>query len=435
MPEKDHVTGYEPGDAKESKYYKGILKYGGGSEQLEKWDKAIHARLRHEGGKPWTDIWENKFEPLTDANAKQIAQEISMARIDPTDAKKAFAELPDSFITLASQRVIRQKILEEIYYTARSATKGEAQNTIEGLAYEEAYLIRDKMFSLWGEKETADKQELQKLFQAGITNDDKVTKFCDQEDQDVKIHVEKLDHMQQRLREMTDPDDREKDSTLGINAQMQIFRTSLSYDYTAIMAAYDSQLDFRREILGYINILLRELAKPSIPLESERVKFDRLKKMVFNQYEAIHRFRLDKEMREIAKTKLENEEEIPTMYISPATNKSWSSQPCYQFQKGNCRFGDHCRYSHVLDSNLGAQQAQKSTVPFSEQTCVDCGQKGHQRGYFSCPKKTNKEATLLATNNKRKHDKQQPEHEHKSNKTAMEINDELYNFIAKSACQ
>ena len=115
MPEKIISRAVDPDDARESNYYKGIMKYEGGSEKLEKWDKAMHARLRHEGGKPWTDIWENKFEELTTANAKQIAQEISLARIDPADAKKAFAVLPDAFVTLASQQVVRQKIFEEIY--------------------------------------------------------------------------------------------------------------------------------------------------------------------------------------------------------------------------------------------------------------------------------------------------------------------------------
>jgi hypothetical protein len=433
MSENISITGYGPSDAKESNYYKGILKYQGGSETLEKWDKAIQARLRHEGGKPWTNIWLNKFEPLTAANAKQIAAEIALARIDPTDAKKAFAELPDTFTTLASQQVIRQKIFEEIYYIARSATAGEAQNTIEGLSYEEANLIRDRIFALWGEKETADKQDLQKLFQAGITNVDKVTKFSDQEEQDVKLHVERLDHMQQRLREMTDPGDVASDSTLGSSALMNVTRTSLPHSYTATLAAYDSMQDFRREILGYINILLHELNKPQIPLGTEHQKFERLKKMVFNQYEAVHRDMLEKANKKEAQAELEDEK-IPAFYISP--NKNWSAEPCRQFQRGHCLFGDNCRFSHAQDKTMGAQQAR---VPFSEQTCTDCGQKGHQRNYYKCPKYTGPKDTSLMTNTgKRKRGQHQHEPEDKQppqDETAQQMHEDLFNFIAKSACQ
>jgi hypothetical protein len=421
-----------PEDAKETNYWKGILKYGGGAEPLEKWDKSVTARLKHDGGQPWIDVWENKFEPLSEDNAKATAIEISLARIDPTNANKAFAPLPAEFLTLASQRVVRKKIFESIYFIARSTTKGEAQEIIEGMPDSDAHKIRARMFSLWGEKETADKQELQKLFQAGISNDDKITKFTEKDD--VKLHVEKLTHLQQRLRDMTEPGDRNVDSTLGTSALMQVFRTSLPPIYTPTLAAYDSNQDFRREIMGYINILLGELRKPTIPLETEHLKFERLKKMVFNQYEAIHRSWLAKAEEEKARDEQEMNSRTPAYFVSPSANKSWSNQPCFQFQKGNCSFGDKCRYSHDADMNLGAQQ---NRLPFSEQTCTDCGQKGHQRGYYSCPKFQGKKdsSTVMAATGKRKRNKQQPET--MDDKTKLDTQEELFNFVTKSyeACQ
>lgn len=108
---------------------------------------------------------------------------------------------------------------------------------------------------------------------------------------------------------------------------------------------------------------------------TENQKFEHLKKVVFNHYEALHR------QWELSKDKEDEVEKIPTLYVSPGAGgasaaPAKSRAPCRLFARGACHYGDRCRFAHEHEHEQEDQR--RATV------CWDCGEPGHRRGYATC---------------------------------------------------
>ena len=384
-------------DAKKKKTdeYEGIEKYAGGQEKLEKWDNEIIQNLKDTGGAPWVAIWNNKHEEITPTNVRIIADELRLATIDPTDATKAFGVIPAAYYREDNQKTIRSSIFKKIYHVAFQSTKEKARSAIDVMKDENANLIRDKMYSLWGKKQTSDKQELQTRFQAGISNVDNMTKFKQKDD--VKAHIEKLDQMQQKLRDMTPKDDRAADSTLTKNTLMTIIKASLPPIYGPTMAAFDDAIDSRRDI----SLAMVAAGGNPLAIEQPEQLFIKIKNKIYNFYEAKSREwkQIEKEegQREIGEAKMQTNG-TPTMMTgnNALKNKRYSTggyqqKACNNFQAGHCKYGDRCRFSHnATDKCQPEDKINRAGEEFSKIRCWDCGEYGHMRGYYTCKMKSNR---------------------------------------------
>jgi hypothetical protein len=372
--------------------YKGIKFYEGGHEGLEEWDDNIDEWARNQGGEPWATIWKDEHVEITDANVKEIAEEMRNASIDPSDSIAGAKEPTPKFYELRFQKIVRERTLTSIYHIAFKTTKGRAKEAIKRLGNKQSNKIREKLYGRWGDLQTANKQALKARFSAGITNADKVTKFEDEERGDVKDHFEMLENMQASLRKKTKKEERDTDTTLSIENLRTIATTSLGSKYMPTLQSFIDAEETKQDISDIM--VARGGAAPTA--ETEEHKWERLKNSIYNFYESEKRRWQKEDQRQAyndahggiggaAPSTIGGTPAFLTHQPQEQTGqRPPSRKPCfYHFQKGYCQNSTHCRFSHDPAYH---DETQPLTLPTMEARCWDCNQTGHKKGDTRCGK-------------------------------------------------
>jgi hypothetical protein len=387
-------------DLEKSKWYKGILKFDGKEEEFARWLENVEEMVESVGGPPWLAIFRNEHVPIVAGNVRQIANELRDGTIDPTDPGKAGVRPHQDYYTIGVQTRLRNKIIERLFHIAYNSTSGEARDVVGMLEPNQGNQVRERLRNRWGKKQSTDKQKIQATFQSGITNPDGVTRM--QERDDIKQHIERLEHMQKRLIDMTPTDERANDSTLTKINLMVIVRTSLATVYGTILAIFDENLQERQDI----NRALVQAGGQPMLLENDEDKFYRLKRMLYNFYEAKKREWEDYEATDLERrTPAMVQGEAPGGgggdnehggggpgpggggYGGISRNKT-TSRLCWNFtNKGYCQYGDRCKFRHETHGQAQAQYPQQrddeSSTP---KRCWSCNEVGHMKGSPLCKK-------------------------------------------------
>ena len=359
-------------ETKDENYWHGIKRFAGDDEGLPNFDKEIQEHLDHKGGKPWIDLYKNEHSQLTQANVRATADAIRYGTIDATDATKAGITPPASYYTLEFQTILRATMEREVYSIVFQATKDDARLAVEEIAREDGHLVRAKLYSLWEKLDTAHKQQLTAIFQAGISNPDGKTKINKKDN--IKKHIERLLHLQSSIRDETPLAQRSTNDILKPGTAWTIIRASLPAIYGPTLAAFDDTLNER----DLMNAALVAAGNVPMAVETDVMKFGRLRTRIHNFYEAMKR-----EWDEDAEEEADESTRTPALFVSPPaqdsavgygyqggkgggkggyrgngkgagwninyppTNTDMHVEQCFNYtHTGTCRFGAQCRNRH-----------------------------------------------------------------------------------------